>query len=305
MLDNRSKRKKEKIFVVILNWNRVGLTLKCITSFLKTHQLGSINLLVVDNASSDDSVTKIRKKFPHVKILINKKNLGWSGGNNKGIKYALRNGADVVVLVNNDTVFTQKKFISNLVKCFEEDSSIGIVGPKILSNTNKGMLLSAGGFFNRRYFSKPCGIGKKDRGQYDHIGEVEFVSGTAMAIKKDVFKKIGYLNEDYYLYFEDADFCMRAKKSGFKCVIKQNAVIEHIGEATSGNKSALHTYYNTRNHLLFVEKWAPLRVKAREFLRLPKTYYEFNKFKNKNIREFGKLGVRDYLLRKFGERTYW
>lgn len=295
-----------KIFVVILNWNRLDLTEKCINSLLKTHSTGkNISIVVVDNASTDNSVEKIKKKFPKINILVNRKNLGWSGGNNVGIRYALKKGADIVILINNDTVFIQRNFLAKLVKNFNINPSVGVVGPKILSFRKKGAILNAGGFFNRRYFSKPLGIGRKDKGQYDHISDVEFVSGTVMAIKKSVFKRIGYFDDKYYLYFEDADFCMRARKNGFTCMIDQQTFVEHIGGATSGNKSALHTYYNTRNHLLFVERWAPPYIKAREILRLPKTYYEFNTDKNKTTSNFGKLGIKDYILRRFGERTYW
>lgn len=300
-------RDKINFFVVIINWNGKNMTLECIDSVFK-HRPKSQNLSVVlvDNNSSDDSVAAFKKVKKPYKLIVNDSNLGWSGGHNVGIKYALEHKADCIMLLANDAILYDHTF-DRLIEKLYSQNDIGIVGPKVYKYGSKlPIIINAGGKLTQnRYFGIDIGNNEKDKGQFDHLSECDFVAGTAITIKREVFGKIGLLNEDLFIYYEDVDFCLRARKTGYKCVNVQDAIIYHRGGATTKIGSALHTYYTARNHLLVVEKHAPLKVKLREYLRIPKTVYQLSKSNNKIYKKYTLLGIGDYYLRRFGKRTYW
>lgn len=295
-----------KIFIIILNWKRKELTVECIRSVTKNLNSRNFNrIVVVDNYSKDGSVTYLKKLFPEVIYIQNKTNLGYAGGNNVGITYAMRKNADIIVLLNNDVTITSS-FFKKLLAVINSNTKIGIVGPKTYYAKNKKIIADAGGILMKhRYFGINKGQHEKDKGQFDKTTDVDFVSGSAMVIKSTVIKKTGLLDESFFLYYEDVDFCLRAKKAGFKVFFVPHALVFHKFGATSRIGSALHHYYTTRNHFKFVEKHAPFVVKLREILRTPKTMWEFMMSDDKIKRKYSLLGIRDYYLRRFGKRTYW
>lgn len=279
-----------RVFIVILTFNNERTIEALLTSIspFKTR----FNVVVVDNKSRDKTLPKV-EKYSFVKLLKNKKNLGFSAGNNMGIEYALKKGADVVFLLNPDTTLP-KNFLKNFTESTElllENSSVGIVGPKIYSEDGK--IWSVGGKIdNKRYSAYLIGYGKEDVGQHNFELDLDFISATAVFIKKEVFDRIGLLKEDYFLYYEDVDFCQRALEANFKLVIDPNISLVHNASSSVGKNSKLMQYYMARNHLLFLERFAPLKIKIREFIRLPKTIYQA-----KDRAEV--LGIRDYFLRRF------
>ena len=295
---------KQKVFIIILNWNRKDLTVECIQSLKKVKAHGlDIHTVIVDNHSSDDSISTF-KQFPHITTLVNKSNLGYAEGNNVGIKFAMRHNADIILLLNNDVLVTPNILI-RLLSVINSDEKIGIVGPMTYYTDKKKIIADAGGIIMKhRYFGVNRGQKEKDKGQFDKISEVDFISGSAMLIKSSVFKKIGLLDGRFFLYYEDADLCFRAKKAGFKSVFVPETVIYHTFGATSGIGSAIHHYYTTRNHYLFVEKHAPITVKVKEFLRMPKTIWEFMKSTDKAKKKYSLLGIRDYYLRHFEKGNF-
>lgn len=296
---------KLNIFIIILNWNGCSMLLNCLKKVIESKTDFDLKVLAVDNNSSDNSVRKLEKLFPSVVLIKNKKNLGWSGGNNIGIKYAIKHYADCLLLLNND-VYLDINAINCLVKELYSKDQIGIVGPKTYFQNDKKRIADAGGIIDKnRFFGKNRGNGKIDKGQYDKEKILDYVSGSAILVKKEVFEKIGFLDEHFFLYYEDADFCQRAKKAGFLSVFVPDSIAYHEFGATGKIGSPLHNYYTTRNHYLFAEKHAPINVKLREFLRTPKTIMEFALSKDENKRKYSLLGIRDYFLRRFGERTYW
>lgn len=288
----------KRIFTVILNFQSGKFLLKCVGSVLKTDSL-PLEIIVVDNASTDESVRMVETQFRKVKIIRNVKNLGFAGGNNVGIRYALKNNADYIFLLNPDATI-ETNTISNLLETMEKGGQSGIVGPKICSPDGK--IWSCGGKVDiKRFTAGLIGFGEKDRAQYNNKKEADFISGTAMFIAREVFEKIGFLTEDYFLYYEDVDFCMRAKKSGFKLYFSPHSVVYHDWSFVVGRKSPQKDYFMARNHLLFLERHAPFFVKFRELLRLPKTICEHCRKGEK----FALLGIKDYFLRRFGEYDYW
>lgn len=306
----RQNERLMKIFIVVLNWNGKKLTLNCLDSLRKTiGKREDVFLVLVDNNSSDDSVRVFRKlRFPFkFHLIVNKKNIGWSGGHNVGIKYALENGASAILLLANDAIVT-KGVVDNLKLVLFSDVSIGIVSPKIyhLGTNEQPLIYNAGNILNKfTYRGKDLGNGEMDLGQYNSVFETDYVTGTAITVKREVFEKIGFFDDNFFLYYEDVDFCYRAKKIGYKCVFAQKAIIYHKGAATTRVGSPLHTYYNSRNRLLFLEKHAPLYIQIKEYIFLFPKIANFLIRRNKEWKKYFVLGVRDYFLRRFGERSYW
>lgn len=283
-----------KIFVTILTFNSE----KTIEQLLETclPLKSKFNFIVIDNKSTDSTVSKV-KKYNFAKLIQNKKNLGFSAGNNIGIKYALKNGADVVFLLNPDTIIPADflKRFNETTKELLVSSEVGILGPKIYDE--KGKIWSVGGKIDKkRYSAYLVGFGSEDIGQYS-VQSIDYISATAIFIKKEVFEKIGLLREDYFLYYEDVDFCFRARIGGFKLAIDSNISIIHHASSSVGKNSPVMQYYMARNHMLFVERFAPVNIKIRELIRLPKT---LTAAKSK----FELMGILDYCLRRFGN-AYW
>ncbi len=291
------REKASKVFVIILTFNSEKTIENLLTSCI--HFKSGFDFLVVDNNSNDKTVSRV-KKYNFVKLIKNKKNLGFSGGNNVGIKYALSKGADVVFLLNPDTVLPNNfyKNFKDSTKSILKNPDVGIVGPKIYDEDGK--LWSVGGQLDmQRYSGYLLGLGKDDAGQYNSGFDLDYISGTAIFIKKEVFESIGFLTEDYFLYYEDVDFCQRAINAGFKLVVDTNISITHAASSSVGKNSKVMQYYLSRNHMLFLERFAPFKIKIREVARLPKTLYQARN------RKFELLGIRDYCLRRFGKSAYW
>lgn len=225
-----------------------------------------------------------------------KDNVGYGGGINKILKKQLIH-YDYFFIINPDTLI-HKGCIQQLLETCKLDKAIGIVGPKILDQD--GRIWSAGGILDKkRYSGGLIDLGKKDKIYDRPFYDVDYVPGTAMLIKKEVFEKIGFFAEDYFLYYEDNDFNLRAKKAGFRLVANPHAVITHFASTSTGQGSSLQLYYLKRNNMLFVERYAPIWVKLREIIRFPKTLYEVRG------KKYELLGIQDYLVRRFGKRDYW
>lgn len=262
-----------KVFIVILNWNGQKDTLACLNS-LKNLDYSNFKIILIDNASTDNSVGVFKSQIPNFKnkitLIENKDNLGFPAGNNVGIKYALKNNAEYVLLLNNDTV-VDKDFLKEIVAAGEKNVLIGILGPKIYFFDDPKRIWFAGGKFNWISGSSHIGFGEIDKGQFEISKEVNFITGCAMLIKKEVFEKIGFLDGRFFLYYEDTDFCLRAKKRGFKCLFAPRAKIFHkiplenlkiklSGAANRIGVPPVH-YYHHRNVLMLIQNNAPLPIK--------------------------------------------
>lgn len=207
-------------------------------------------------------------------------NVGYGEAINKIVRKHLRE-FDYFLILNPD-VSLYVDCIRQLVSCADSNNRIGIVGPnggKIDSNRFSSILL-------------PKKTNKKGS-----VMIVDYISGSAMLIKSEVFKRVGLFDKDYFLYYEEVDFCFRAKKAGFRIVVCTKAKVKHFESTYIGKDSPAMTYYLSRNHLLFVERFAPWPIKIREFVRLPKTIYQARSSK------YELLGIKDYFLRNLG-RNY-
>jgi len=295
---------KKKIFVIIVNWNGWKDTLVCLDSLAKVKKQNIIlDTIIVDNGSTNESVSEIRKKFPKVTLLEAGKNLGFTGGNNFGIRYALKHGADFVWLLNNDTYVDPDAL--SFIRAFD-DPSVGIAGSKIYfapdhefhhdryKTSERGKVIwYAGGLVDwANMYASHRGVDEVDRGQYDKTIETPFVTGCSLVIRREVIDKIGFLDDKYYLYLEDLDYCLRAKQAGYKLLYVPSSVLWHVNAGSSGRPgNPLHEYYLTRNRLLLGLRYAPIRTKfalLREALRFTSP-----------VR---KKAVRDFLFCRFGNR---
>lgn len=224
------------VAVVVLNWNGESLTLDCLDS-LSAIETPNVELVVVDNASTDGSVEAIRAAHgERVTIIVNDDNLGFARGNNVGIEYALERGADYVLLLNNDTV-VDRTLIDHLLGPFAADPNVGISGPKIYYYTPPDQIWFAGGVVSlARGTARHIGIRQIDRGQWDTERDVDYVTGCALMIKRDVLETVGTLDPTYVAYFEDTDFCTRAVRAGYRAVYVPRGKVWHKISASTGGQ---------------------------------------------------------------------
>lgn len=300
------------IFVSIINYNGNKDTLLCLKSLdeLKTEGF-NLEVVVVDNASKEVfEVNKNEFKNFKLHILKSKTNLGFSGGQNLGIKYALENSADYILILNND-VITDKNLTVELLKTFEVKKDCGLVSPKIYfakghefhknryedKDLGKVFWYAGGRMDWQNIIGFHKGVDEIDKGQYQALEETDFTSGCAMMVKKEVFKNIGLFDEKYFLYYEDNDLNQRAKKQGYKSYYQPDAILWHLNAgSTGGSGSSLHDYYITRNRLLFGFKYASLRAKIALF----KEAFRLMIFG----RKWQKRGIFDYFSKNLGKGSF-
>lgn len=262
-----------KVAIIIVNYNGLENTLDCLDSLkrcsLDKHQA---KIIVVDNNSGDGSQEAL-SKIADITLITNQENLGYSGGNNVGIKYAMNhNTADHIVILNNDTI-VDRSFLINLVQATKAGD---IISPKIYfapgfefhkdrytKNQLGKVIWYAGAKIDwQNIIGKHTGVDEVDNGQYSKRREIDLATGACMLVERKVFEKIGFFDEKYFLYLEDMDFCVRAKKAHFKIMFEPKAVIWHKNAGSSGGSgSKLQDYYITRNRLLFAIKFAKLKTK--------------------------------------------
>ena len=248
---------QKEVYIIVLNWNGKDDTLECLKSLEKINY-SNYRIIVVDNGSEDDSVSEIRRRFSNVKIIENKKNLGFSGGNNVGIKYAIDNGAHYVLLINNDTT-VEKDFLNELVEIGESDEKIGVLGSKIYFYSEPNRIWFAGGKVSwLKNKGTHIGLDQIDSGQYDKIKEMDYLTGCCLLIKREVIEKIGVLSEDYFLYYEDTDFSLRAKNADYKIVYVPKSKIYHKISRSTKPGSSNYVYYHSRNGLTMAKRTGSL-----------------------------------------------
>ncbi len=294
-----------KIAVIILNYNGIDDTIDCLKSIRTLEKDGNnLEIIVVDNNSSDGS-QEVLSKLKDIHLIKNSSNLGYSGGNNVGIKYVLKKNSDFILILNNDTV-VDKRLLMNLV---EAAKSADIISPKIYFSKGyefrkswyrgydlgKVIWYAGGNIDWVNIIGKHIGVDEVDKNQYDKPRETDFATGACMFVKSEVLKKIGLFDEKYFLYLEDMDFCTRAQKAGFKIIYEPRAIIFHKNaQSVQGSGSELQDYFITRNRLLFALKFARLRTKLAVFKQVATQL-------NNPIKRRAFL---DFITGRFGKGTY-
>lgn len=250
------------VYVLVINWNGKEHLEECFDTLLvSTHP--NTKYILLDNASDDDSVEFVRNRYgdnPDVAILECGANLGWSGGNNKGMEYALKAGADYIFLLNNDTRIAPDA-ISDLVYQAEADRTIGALSPKILLYDNPTLINSVGLEATIIGSSWDKGIGRADGPRWDKEEDIIGVCGAAMFIRSNVLRQSGLLPIDFEIYLDDLDLSLRIWMAGYTIRSCPKAKVWHKFSATMGTGSRSHHkyYLNTRNRARIIMRNYPLR----------------------------------------------
>lgn len=304
---------KKDVSIIIVHYNTLKETKDCIQSLSDINHVGfNYHIVVVDNGSKEllSFSNLFLKKNPKVALIRSEGNLGFSGGNNLGIQYAIDNyDSDYYLLLNSDTVVS-KDFLQKLYEMVEKDPQIGLCSPKIyfhkgyefFANSYKEaekhhVLWYVGGkvdWLNLLSYHK--GIDEVDRGQFDNESEVDFATGCALMIGREVIERVGRLDDSFFLYGEDVDFSLRVREAGFKIMYCPDSVVYHkIGRSTGGAGSSLQQYYQTRNRLFLALRHAPWKNK------LTALHLIFNILRSGNTIE--RKAVLDLLVGRLGKQA--
>lgn len=250
---NRDPHPWPLVYVVVLSWNGCAETLACLAS-LRQLDYPRFRVLVVDNGSSDNTVAVVKTHFPEMEVLPLEGNRGFSGGNNYGIRYALERGAEYVFLLNNDT-HVDPSALRRVVEVAEAHPDWGVLGCHLRQMDGSTYVVVG--------FDWIWGRTRVARALQSHGAQwiaVDAVSGCGMLVRRAVIERVGLLDEKYFLYFEDQDWCVRAREAGFGCALVSNAIVwHHVAATTLGSKQtprALMSYYLTRNNILFMQRHA-------------------------------------------------
>jgi len=279
----KTKSTQTKVSIIILTTNALDMTkgeLKDI-AVLKSGNL-DLECIVVDNNSSDGTENELKNySLPNMryKFIQSGANRGYAGGNNYGIRDALKRGADYIILLNND-VIVPPDMVIKLVDFMKNTPNAGIASPKMYfasgyefhkdryKNKELGKVIwYAGGILDwDNIYSPHRGVDEVDVGQYDKIEETDFANGAVLIIKREVFKKVGFLDPSFFLYWEDPDFSMKAKRKGFKTYYVPTTCMWHkVSASTGGSGSPTNDYFLTRNRFYFAIRYAKLRTKFAVF----------------------------------------
>lgn len=246
-----------RVTAVVLNYRRPGDTIACVRSLLLSEG-STLRITVVDNGSGDGSADLIWREFPSLRVLRNRCNLGYAGGNNAGIRDALGEGAEFVFVLNNDCT-VDPGAVGALVEEARR-SGAGITSPKVYDARRPGVIQYAG-YRNLHLIAQgiPVGEGREDRGQYDRARDLSAAPGCAMLLSRRLLEKVGSFDEQFFCYSEELDLCRRAREAGFRIRYAPRARIWHRGAATLDARSPDYVYYLARGRLIYARKhlgWA-------------------------------------------------
>jgi GT2 family glycosyltransferase len=241
--------------VIVLTWNQRDLTLDCLESiFALNYPLQQLEVIVVDNGSSDGTARAIRERYPAVTVVENGENLGFAEGNNVGIQHALQGNAEYVMLLNNDTV-VDPDMLACLLAAMEAHSGVGIVGPKMLYYHQPGVIWCAGNQINWHTGTTiRLHAEQTDNGLDDSPQEVDFITACGACFRRQVIEEIGLLDSRFFIYYEETDWCHRAREAGWRVLYVPSARLWHKVSAAMGTKTPATEYYMSRNVLLFLAK---------------------------------------------------
>lgn len=249
----------EKTAIIILNYNGAEDTVACVES-IKSIACPA-DVIVVDNASADDSYSLLQAQLPtHVTLLASQVNLGYAGGNNIGIKYAMDKGYQYICVLNNDTVVTED-FIAPCVEVLENNPDIAFIGPTIV-NYSDGMVQSTGGniHINRAYVD--CkNLGAAYTSEPKMI-QSDYIGGACMVFRRAIVEQLGAIPESYFLFFEETEWCYRAVRKGYRNICLNTVTLRHKGSASIAKIGGLNEYLMTRNQIAFLRRNHPAKLFA-------------------------------------------
>ncbi|MGX7419010.1 glycosyltransferase family 2 protein [Carnobacterium gallinarum] len=249
------------VYFIILNYNNAPDTLECVDSIEKL-EYGNYKVVLVDNQSKDNSAEILQKELPQHKFIQTGANLGYAAGNNIGMKYAIEDGADYICILNND-VIVNSDFLTILVDYLSTHPKVGLVGPRICEYEDQSILESAGsnvdfkkGRVTRLYHGEP------EQNVYGKVIPCDYVGGACMLLKADLIQEVGYIPENYFLFYEENEWCVTIKKAGYQIVCVADARVVHKGSASINKVSGLSEYFMYRNLVIFMRRNASFKNKV-------------------------------------------
>lgn len=265
---NQTYRLTPPVSIIILTWNGLDYTKKCLRSLFSTlerYDPETVQVVVVDNASTDGTVAYLRSLGSKIKLIKNPENLGFSKANNLAIRTVPE--GDDVVLLNNDMEIHQADWLYRLQRCAYQSPDIGLVGCRLVSGN--GLLMHAGTYMPlETLWGQQIGGGEKDINQYPFNREVEGVVFACVYLKRAVLREVGLLDEDYFAYFEDTDYCFRAKEKGFRVFYCGEVNLVHYQNVSTSVNKVNHNEIFLRSQKIFRRKWLPKLKKMKYFTSL-------------------------------------
>jgi GT2 family glycosyltransferase len=308
------------VTVVVLNWNRPDDTLACLAS-LEQVRYSPLEVVVVDNASADDSVARIAAAYPRVQLIRNDANLGFAEGNNVGIRHALRAGADYVMLLNNDAVI-HPDCVAALVAAAQAHPQAGFLGAKIFYHADPARIWMGKPVWDARTCRfEHVGLNLNDaEAGLTQTGEASYACGCALMATRHALETAGLMDPRFFCYFEEIDWCFRAAAQGFRSLYVPDAKVWHkVSQSTGGGQTPLVCYFRARNRLLWAEghltvrqRWRVLMDGARAahaglgwrehglVATVRRAYWNLLVMRRDPALRAWRHGIRDYALRRFG-----
>ena len=297
------------IAIIILNRNGGADLKQCVESISACSGRG-FSLVVADNGSTDGSVEMVHSLFPSVRIAANGANLGFAAGNNSAVRAISDQGFGWLVFLNADLVMAPD-CLTKLVVAAESDPSIAVVGPTVYHASEPNTIQSAGGVISRAGTPVHRGANEAERGQFAGPQDVDWVSGCALMIRSQAFAAIQGFDERFFMYGEEVDLCVRARRAGYRVVHVPSAKVWHKGVSRTYNPAPYVTYYSTRNQFLFLNKnlqgARKARAMAAAWTRETRTlaahalkpgYHDLRRHRDARA-----MALLDALLGRWGEKT--
>jgi GT2 family glycosyltransferase len=252
----REDAARPRVLAIVVHWNGLEQTERCLESLLKL-TYPALKLLLIDNGSTDGSGEVLAARFPAVEMLRLTENFFYAGGANRGLRRVVTEGYDHAIILNND-IEAAPDLVDRLVEVAEGGPRIGLVGPKILYLDRPDLIWSAGGRIDYwRGMSHHLGLRQPDGPEFDTQREVDYLTGCCILVTRQALIDVGYLDESYAMYSEDADWCVRARKLGYRVVYAPRARLSHeVSAASGGGLTPYKMYHRVRSNLLFLERHA-------------------------------------------------
>lgn len=253
---------QHNLAIILVNWNGYAQTRDCIYSLSKT-SFRDYRIIVVDNGSTDGSVVKLSEEFREIKLIELPHNIGFTGGNNRAMEYAIEQGFRYSLLLNNDTLVAPD-FLEPLLTYMHSHPATAAVQPLICFEHDRNIIWNAGSFFNSLWgYCYTNGFNKPLSSEYKRSGKVDWITGCAFMVNNDALKKTGLFKESLFTYYEDVDLSFRLRSLGYDLQYIPESVIYHIAgmsgkSTTKGKEGFLHAnvhYYNVRNRIWLLKKY--------------------------------------------------
>lgn len=294
------------VSIIVLNYNSRQDTLDCLHS-LEHLTYPNVDVIMVDNGSTDGTVDAVRAAYPEMTVIDTGKNLGFTGGNNVGIQHALDNGADYIMLLNNDTIVAPD-MIDIMIDTMEADPALGVTGPMIYYYDAPDTIWSAGGSIDWGHgLTSMIGLNEEDKGQFGEAPRrVDFVTGCAMLARREVWQTVGLLDDKFFMYYEETEWCVRATRAGHHIAFVPTAMMWHKISIEARATSPRTYYYMTRNRLLFLSNSrAGLRTWLNTFTEYGRTLASWTlrpKWQDRrHLRGVMLRAIRDFSIGRFGQ----